>query len=95
MKKVYLTVAIVAAAVLGMTSCSNKERCWKITGTITCDGESESVTVYDWGTKDDINKDIDEYKKELEAEGCSVSVDKKKHVKASGEDDCLAKNFDF
>ena len=65
MKKVYLTVAIVAAAVLGMTSCSNKERCWKITGTITCDGESESVTVYDWGTKDDINKDSMSTKKSL------------------------------
>lgn len=95
MKKVYLTMAIVAAAVLGMTSCSNKARCWKITGTITCDGESESVTVYDWGTKDDINKDIDEYKKEFEAEGCSVKVDKKKHVKASDENDCWAKNLDF
>lgn len=94
MKKLFLTVAVVAAAVLGMTSCSNKERCWEIKITATCDdGTEEKATVYLWGTRDDVNSRIDETKEIAEEEGCTLKTSKK-HVKASDKSDCNAKNLD-
>ncbi len=94
MKKLFLTVAVVAAAMLGMTSCSNKERCWEIKITATCDdGTEEEATVYKWGTRDYVNSSIDEAKEIAEEEGCTLKTSKK-HVKASDKSDCYAKNLD-
>lgn len=94
MKKVFLTVAIVAAAVLGMTSCSNKEKCWEIKMTVTVEGSSVSETAYYWGTKDKRDADIDDAKAAVEKVGGTLKIDKKKHVKASDRSDCEAKNLD-
>lgn len=95
MKKVFLTVAIVAAAVLGMTSCSNKEKCWEIKATATFDGTSLTTTGYFWGTKNELNVQLDDAKKAAEEEGVEVKVNSKKSVKAADSKECLAKNVDL
>lgn len=93
MKKVFLTVAIVAAAVLGMTSCSNKEKCWEIKATATFDGTSFTETGYFWGTKNELNVHIDDAKKAAEEDGGKLKVNSKKSVKAADQEECLAKNL--
>lgn len=95
MKKVFLTVAIVAAAVLGMTSCSNKEKCWEIKATSTFkDGTSLTATAYFWGTKNELNVQIDNAKKAAEEEEGKFKVNSKKSVKAADQKECLAKNVE-
>ena len=50
MKKVFLTLAVVAVAALGMTSCSDEARCWKV----TTSSDKGEITTYVWGTKSDM-----------------------------------------
>lgn len=94
MKKLYLTMAVVAAAVLGMTSCSNKEKCWEIKSTTTTGGISVESTIYYWGTKDQRDTYIDDLKSTNEKLGITYKINSKKHVKASDQKDCLSKNGD-
>lgn len=100
MKKLFWSVAIVCVAMLCMTSCSNKERCWKgkITFQLTYDDgekESDKMTLYTWGTEDEVTAALDDYVKEIEEyfsdEGkCKVSYTIEKY-KAS-ESDCEDKD---
>lgn len=75
MKKTFLSVAILVIAVLCMTSCENKEKCWqaKITETYTYvndDGDDELETeeqeLWVWGTKEEIDAMSSAYKSSVE-----------------------------
>ena len=98
MKKVLFTVAIVAAAALGMTSCSNKEKCWKINFTTSANvlGQTEGTyDVYYWGTKNERDAYIDEQKEIADDWGYEYKVNSKKSVKADDSKACTAKNVDI
>ncbi len=78
MKKTFLSVAILVIAVLCMTSCSNKERCWK--GEITIEYEhwdydlfedeevsektKDKIKLYTWGTEEEVRAVIEELEEE-------------------------------
>mgnify|MGYP003292687794 CR=1 FL=1 len=75
MKKTFLSVAILAIAVLCMTSCENKEKCWqaKITETYTYvydEDENEPETnereYWVWGTEEEVDAAIAAYKNSME-----------------------------
>ncbi len=95
MKKVLFTVAIVAAAALGMTSCSNKEKCWKINATTTIAGVTTTTDTYFWGTKNQRDDTIDKAKAAAKEDGCEYKVNSKKSVKAEDSADCLKKNVNL
>ncbi len=99
MKKILFTVAIVAAAALGMTSCSNKEKCWKINCTTSGSsvfGQMEGTyDYYYWGTKNERDAYIDEQKEIADDLGYEFKVNSKKSVKADDSKACVAKNVDI
>ena len=95
MKKVLFTVAIVAAAALGMTSCSSKEKCWKINATATVGSITKTSDVYYWGTKNQRDAYIDDQKAIAEKSGYEFKVNSKKSVKADDSKACVAKNVDI
>ena len=53
MKKVFLTLAVVAVAALGMTSCndSSEARCWKV----TYKAAGVEIVTYTWMSEDTMN----------------------------------------
>lgn len=74
MKKTFLSVAILAIAVLCMTSCENKEKCWqaKITETYAyANTEDENLKTDEreywiWGTEEEVDAAIAAYKSSKE-----------------------------
>lgn len=75
MKKTFLSVAILVIAVLCMTSCENKEKCWqaKITETYAyanTEDEDELETdereYWIWGTEEEVDAAIAAYKSSME-----------------------------
>lgn len=64
MKKLVLSVAIVCVAMLCVTSCSNKERCWKGEITIEYEDEEDKIKLYTWGTEEEVRAVIEELEKD-------------------------------
>ncbi len=62
MKKVFGLVAVIAVVVLVMPSCSNKEQCWQAKLVIENDTNEGRTTIYTWGTEDEINTVLKEWK---------------------------------
>ncbi len=91
MKKVFLPILAVAMMAMAITSCSNTERCWKGKMTISYEGEKESTTIYTWGTEDEVNAALDEWKDNVEDYGYYDAKYTIEKYKAS-EDDCEDKN---
>ncbi|MDD6642071.1 MAG: hypothetical protein PUD89_07870 [Bacteroidales bacterium] len=84
MKKVFLTLAVVAVAALGMTSCSDEARCWKV----TTSSDKGEITTYVWGTKSDMQAAKEN------AEKVSGVTYKYVAESAEGQATCIAKNLD-
>lgn len=91
MKKVFLTLAVVAVAALGMTSCSDEPCCWKITVTGSQQGISVTQEGYVWQTREAINADIENAKQTAKEYGLdNIKITKKKVNK--NQSDCALAN---
>jgi hypothetical protein len=84
MKKILFAVLI--AATFGLTSCSKKEACYKVTASFM--GVSSST--YVWGTKADVDTVIDEAKKQMGGTGVTVTSSKV----SKSESDCVGVALD-
>lgn len=98
MKKVCLSLLVVVCALLGMTSCTSKNYCYKITeeyeewDSSVEDWQSESYTWYEYCSPRCINVTISERKKNLKLDNCrKIKITKKKLKKS--ESACKALNY--
>ncbi|MDR0829386.1 MAG: hypothetical protein LBN95_04640 [Prevotellaceae bacterium] len=88
MKKLSLVILFAAVLAIGFTSCSDKERCWEVSVSFSFLGEKESQTGYVWGTKDELEANIEKGKAAAELAGFKdYKVTKKRSNKS--ETDCV------
>ncbi len=80
MKKVFLTLATIAT--LGLTSCSDEPRCWKI----VFEGDRLSTTLYYYGTKEEMEVFAEKEKALQTLLGTEIKVKYSKENKS--EEDC-------
>lgn len=89
MKKVCLSLLVVVCALLGMTSCTSKNYCYKITeeyekwDSTLEDWQSDSYTRYEYCSPRCINVIISEAKKNLKLNNCrKIKITRKKLKKS-------------
>ncbi len=72
MRKVFYLVAVIALAAVVMPSCQNKGKCWKAKLTVSYDSydyENEGTqTIYTWGSEDEVNAVLAEWKEKMQKE---------------------------
>jgi len=88
MKKVFIAVALVATMGLTLVSCDPDEnKCWKVTYNMEVLGIQTTVTTYQWCSENNLDAQIESWKKLGYTDIKPTSQSKYKTI-----EDCLAQN---